>query len=65
MELLFKTLLSPLAWAVGFLWPLFSQSLIALEYLPSGWIAIAVGAAIAIPLGIAAQFRGSWIWIKP
>lgn len=64
MTQFFKIFLSPLAFAVGFLWPLMAQTLIALGYVEPGWLAITAGAAIAIPFGLMAQFKGSWIWIR-
>ena len=64
MELFYRLLLSPMAFAVGFLWPLATQSLVALGYIDAGVPAIAAGAAVAIPFGIMAQVRGSWVWIK-
>ena len=64
MQQLIKFLFSPLAFALGFLWPLTTQLLITGAVVPSGWTAIDVGAAIAIPWGVMAQIRGSWIWIK-
>ncbi len=64
MELFFKLLLSPMAFAIGFLWPLATQSLVGLGYVEAGMSGVLAGAAIAIPFGILAQFRGSWIWIK-
>ena len=53
-----------MAFAIGFLWPLATQAMIAVELIPAGWTAILVGAAITIPFGLMAQFRGSWIWVK-
>ena len=64
MGLFFKILLSPMAFAIGFLWPLFTQSIIALEWLSAGWAAVAVGGAVAISFGLMAQLRGSWIWVR-
>ena len=64
MQTVVKALLSPMAFAIGFLWPLITQALIATGYLPGGWSAVAVGAAVALPLGVIAQLRGSWIWIR-
>lgn len=65
MQVVLKFLLSPIAFALGFVWPLLTQSL-----LHSGWIvdttqALIIGGVIAITFGIVAQLRGSWIWIKP
>ena len=64
MKYLFGALLSPLAFALGFLWPLVTQSAIALGFVEPGWTAIAIGAAVAIPFGLLAQLRGSWVWLK-
>ena len=64
METVLKFLLSPWAWAMGFLWPLATQTLIAAELMASGLNAWAVGAAIALALALIVHFKGSWIWIK-
>ena len=64
MEHILKFLLSPWAWAAGFLWPLATQALIAAELVASGLTAWAVGAVIALALALIALFKGSWIWIK-
>ena len=64
MENILKFLLSPWAWAVGFLWPLATQMLIAAELMASGTTAWAAGAVIALALALIAHFKGSWIWIK-
>ncbi len=64
MQQIIKFLFSPIAFALGFLWPLMTQVMIAAELVAPGLLAIAVGAAIAIPWGIVAQVRGSWIWIR-
>ena len=64
MQQLIKFLFSPIAFALGFLWPLITQLLIATDMMPAGGQAILVGAAIALPWGLMAQLRGSWIWIK-
>ena len=64
METVLKFLLSPWAWAMGFLWPLATQSLIAAKLMASGITAWAVGAAIALALALIVHFKGSWIWIK-
>ena len=64
MEHLLKFFLSPWAWAMGFLWPLAAQTLIAVEVMASGLTAWAAGAAIALALAILVHFKGSWIWIK-
>ena len=64
MEHILKLLLSPWAWAMGFLWPLATQTIIATELMESGLTAWAAGAVIAMALAIIAHFKGSWIWIK-
>ena len=64
METVLKFLVSPWAWAMGFLWPLATQTLIAAELMASGLTAWAVGAAIALALALIVHFKGSWIWIK-
>ena len=64
METVLKFLLSPWAWAIGFLWPLATQTLIAAKLMASGLTAWAVGAAIALALALIVHFKGSWIWIK-
>ncbi|MCR9261077.1 MAG: hypothetical protein NXH95_15235 [Pseudomonadaceae bacterium] len=64
MQQVIKFLFSPLAFAVGFLWPLFSQILLASQTVESNGLAISIGAVVAIGWGLMAQVRGSWIWIK-
>ena len=64
MQLLIKIFLSPMAFAVGFLWPLVTQVLIAAEVMAPGLQTLLVSALIVLPFALMAQFRGSWIWIK-
>ena len=64
MEHILKFLLSPWAWAMGFLWPLATQTLIAAELMASGPTAWAAGAVIGLALALIVHFKGSWIWIK-
>ena len=64
MQTLFKILLSPMAFAVCFLWPLITQSLEALAWTNSEMLAITIGGVFAIAFGAMAQLRGSWIWLK-
>ncbi|MEM1435095.1 MAG: hypothetical protein AAGG11_13635 [Pseudomonadota bacterium] len=64
MQQIIRLILSPFGFALGFLWPLITQLLITTTVVPAGWTAIAVGAAVAVPLGLMAQFRGSWLWIR-
>ena len=64
VETLIKALLSPMAFAVGFLMPFLAQTLIALELMSNGWQVYAVSALLALTFGLMAQLRGSWIWVK-
>lgn len=64
MERLLKLFFSPMAFAIGFLWPLATQTLTAAALLPAGLPSILAGAVIAFAFGLMAQFRGSWIWIR-
>ncbi|MGI9293296.1 MAG: hypothetical protein ACR2PS_04880 [Pseudomonadales bacterium] len=64
MQQAIKILLSPLAFAIGFLWPLVTQVMLAGNIMMSGWQVWAVAAAIVLPFALMAQFRGSWIWIR-
>jgi len=58
-------LFSPLAFGLGFLSPLIAQVLTVLNISVAGVDNIFVGLALGITLGLIAQLRGSWIWIKP
>ena len=64
METLIKILLSPTAFAVGFLWPLTTQILLATQWIADGSQAMLIGAGVAAVFGTMAQLRGSWIWVK-
>ena len=64
METVLKFLLSPWAWAMGFIWPLATQTLVTAGLMASGLTAWVVGAAIALALALIVHFKGSWIWIK-
>ncbi len=64
MKYLITALLSPMAFALGFLWPLASQLLLGTQLLPSETSAWVVGALLTWPLGWVAQLRGSWLWIR-
>jgi hypothetical protein len=64
LQQLIKIFFSPMAFAVGFLWPLVTQVLIAAEVMAPGLQTWLVSAAIVLPFALMAQFRGSWIWIK-
>ena len=64
MKHFISALFSPMAFALGFLWPLSWQVVTTLELAEAGLPAIVTGAAVAFPLGLMAQFRRSWIWVK-
>lgn len=64
MQQVIKFLFSPVAFALGFLWPLFTQIFIATDLLQAGGLAIGIGAVVALSWGVMAQLRGSWIWIR-
>jgi len=64
VETLIKVLLSPMAFAVGFLMPFLAQTMIALGFMSNGWQVYAVSALLAMTFGLMAQLRGSWIWVK-
>ena len=57
-----KVLFSPIVFALGFLTPLFAQTLDAAAWQLGNLPNIAVGAAAALTLGLIAQLRGGWLW---
>ena len=59
-----KVLFMPITWAIGFLLPLFAQSILAMNLTESTAAAYLAGALLAVPWGVMAQLRGSWIWVK-
>lgn len=59
-----RWLFSPLVFSLAFLAPLTTQTLIALELMESGTSAMIAGLIAGGALGLVAQLRGSWIWIK-
>ena len=59
---LIKLLLTPLAFALGFLAPLIAQSMTALELGVTGIPNIVVGLVVALAIGFVAQIRGGWLW---
>ncbi len=64
LQWLVKWLLTPLAFAVGLLWPLTAQVLLLAEAFQPGWQLWLVSALLVLPFALMAQLRGSWIWIK-
>ncbi len=59
---LIKLLLTPTAFALGFLTPLIAQTLTALEISVAGVPNLVTGLVLALALGITAQIRGGWLW---
>ena len=57
-----KLLFTPIAFAIGFLTPLFSQSLTAAGVSIDGVPNLYIGLAVALAFGITAQIRGGWLW---
>ena len=57
-----KLLFSPLAFGLGFLTPLFAQSLTAAGVAVDGVPNLVIGAIIGLSLAIIAQLRGGWLW---
>ncbi len=60
-----KVLFSPIVFGLGFIGPLSAEIITALEIaLPIG-TPLYWGLLIGGLLGLMAQVRGSWIWVKP
>ncbi|HCY04342.1 MAG TPA: hypothetical protein DHU16_02735 [Gammaproteobacteria bacterium] len=57
-------LFSPLVFGLAFLAPLIGQSLLALNWQIAGVDTICVGLVIGGGLGLMAQIRGSWFWVR-
>lgn len=68
IDRLFKKLIgfvfSPVVFGLGFLAPLVAQTLTRLD-VSMGIENLYVGLFVGLALGLMAQFRGSWIWVKP
>lgn len=64
MERLAKWLFSPLVFGLAFLAPLSAQMITTLG-ISTPANPIVVGLLIGGGLGLMAQIRGSWLWIKP
>ena len=58
-------LLSPFTFGIGLLAPLIAQIMafvgLSVVGIPDIWVGLFIGAQ----LGLIAQLRGSWVWIKP
>lgn len=63
MQKLIKGYFSPLLFGLAFLAPLIAQSLTALG-ISAGAPALGIGLAVGGVLGLMAQLRGSWLWVK-
>ena len=61
---LIKLLFSPLLFGIAFMGPLIAQTLFALGLIDDSASALYLGLACGFALGLFAQLRGSWIWIK-
>ena len=64
MRRVVEILLSPIAFALGFLWPLTAQTLLATGTVAEPMNAYLVAIAVLTPFAIMAQVRGSWLWVK-
>lgn len=64
LEKFLRLLFHPMTFAIGFLAPLISQSLIALNWVQSGYVSIVIGLLFGAGFGLMAMYRGSWIWIR-
>ena len=61
---LIQIFFSPIGFAIGFLTPLLAQGLIYFDIAENWKIAYSIGFGVSIFLGLMAQVRGSWIWLK-
>ncbi len=55
---------SPFVFGIGFITPLIAQILMNLTVIEDPIFAYVIGLAIGSALGLMAQFRGSWLWIR-
>ena len=66
MTQLIKFLLSPLVFGFGFIAPLIAQLLGASGIdSPRGLSILLIGLIVGGAWGAVAQWRGSWLWVKP
>ncbi|MGB0997923.1 MAG: hypothetical protein ACPGXJ_06550 [Pseudomonadales bacterium] len=61
---LLKILFSPLVFGLAFLTPLTAQALIYLGWPNAGVDPLWVGLLVGGGLGLMAQLRGSWFWLR-
>lgn len=64
MQHLLKLFLSPIVFAIGLLWPLVAQVLLATDFMQPGLQVWLLSGCLVLPFALMAQLRGSWIWIK-
>ncbi len=65
MKKLVGVLFSPFVFSLGFLSPLIAELLNLAEISVFGIETIYIGLLVGGLLGLVAQRRGSWIWVKP
>lgn len=58
---LVKILFSPVVWSIGFLTPLIAQMILLLNGTDSPLSAYLAAGVVALPWGVMAQLRGSWV----
>lgn len=63
-ERLVKVLFAPITFAIGFLVPLVAQVLSRLGWFDATLTPWLVAAVLVLPMGLSAQLRGSWLWIR-
>jgi len=59
--LLIKILFSPILWAIGFITPLFAQTLLASGLIASSTTAYTLAVVAALGWGAYAQMQGRWL----
>lgn len=64
LETSLRLLFHPMTFAIGFLAPLTTQSLVALSWVEPGYGSIVIGLLVGTGFGLMARYRGSWIWIR-
>ena len=65
MKKLIGVLFSPFVFSLGFLAPLIAQVLASTGVTVPGVETYYSGLLVAAMLGVIAQWRGSWLWVKP
>lgn len=60
--LLLRWLMTPIAFSIGFLTPLLTQTMNAMGWTLGSVPNLVVGLVVALALGIVAQIRGGWLW---